>query len=363
MKKIQLLSILAAFVCIFVSCKKQVQQEEEMQEKQSSYCLSDTAAVYELQRDSIVEQITLTGKIDYNQNDLVAFSSLIEGVIENIYFELGDEVKKGQVLANVRSSQIQDIIQQRKIYTNQLSLLQNQLTTKNDLLKDGLSSLPEIQSTQNEIENTKIEIQKIDQMLQLFSVNSSEGVYQILAPKNGFIVQKNVSIGQNIHAGTDPLFAISNLNKIWVMVNIYANNLRYIKQNDVVAVRTMAYPDKIYKGKINKIYNSFDDNEHVLKARVELDNLDMSLVPGLSADIIIDKDNAQETGFAIPNKAIVFSNNKQYVIVYKSACNLEVQQVRPKAQNELYTYVTTGFQYGDRVVTENALLLFEELEK
>ncbi len=355
-----------AIALLLFACKQAAVQEATAEAK-PSFCLTEflktSTQIHTLRLDSIIEQITLTGQIDYNQNDLVAFSSLIDGITENLYFELGDEVKKGQVLATIRSNEMQDIIQQRKIYVNQLSLLNNQLAVKKDLLKDGLSSLPEIQTIQSEIDNTKIEIQKTDQTLSLFNVNSNEGVYQIIAPKNGFIVQKNMSIGQNIHSGNEPLFAISNLNKVWVMVNIYANNLRYIKPNDNVIVKTMAYPDKIYRGKINKIYNSFDNNEHVLKARVELDNQAMDLLPGLSADIIIDKKNSHEKGYAIPNDAVIFSNNKYYVVSYQSDCNLQVKRIKPQAQNEYFTYVTTGFNDGDQVITSNALLIFDELEK
>lgn len=352
-------------VGIWTSCKETISNQTE--EPNYQFCLNEflkeSTQILSLSPTPIVEQITLTGQIDYNQNELIAFSSLIEGVIENIYFELGDKVKKGQVLASVRSTEIQDYIQQRKIFLNQLNLLNNQLQTKKELLQTGFSSLPEIQSIENEIDNTKIQIQKIDQTLALFNVNSNTGIYQILAPRDGFIVQKNMNIGENIHSVNEPLFAISNLNKIWVMVNIYPNNLRYIKTNDIVIVKTMAYPDLIYRGKINKIYNTFDNEEHVLKARVELDNYDMNLIPGLSADIIIDKGNSSELGFAIPNQAVIFHNNKYYVIVYKSDCDLQIKKINPHSQNETYTYVSTGFSEGDKIITSNALLIFEELDK
>src|SRR5690606_26532302 len=132
----------------------------------------------------------------------------------------------------------------------------------------------------------------------------------ILAPRNGYIVQKNMSTGQSItNDDADALFSISNLKEVWVMVNIYANNLQFIQKNDVVKVRTVAYPDKVYPGKIDKIYNVFDDNEHVIKARVVLENHDLNLMPGLSADIIIDINISQDSAYAIHMSAMLISSH------------------------------------------------------
>ena len=65
-----------------------------------------------------------------------------------------------------------------------------------------------------------------------------------------------MSVGQSITSDNeDALFSISNLKQVWVMVNIYASNLQYVKKGDFVKVRTVAYPDRIYSGKIDKIYN------------------------------------------------------------------------------------------------------------
>lgn len=145
------------------------------------------------------------------------------------------------------------------------------------------------------------------------------------------------------------------------MVNIYASNLKFIKKGDAVKVRTMAYPDRIYTGKIDKIYNVFDDNEHVLKARVVLENQDLNLMPGLSADIIIDKTNVLGNAFAIPNKAKVFENNKEYVVVYKGDCSLETRKITPVASNEEYTFVSEKFAEDEKIIGTNTLIIFEQV--
>lgn len=335
------------------------------EEKPKNFCLNEqlkkTTEILPVTQQPIREQLTLSGKIEYNENDLVIYKSLLQGVVEKVQFELGDYVKKGQVLGLVRSNEIQDLVQQRRFHLNQIDLYRKQLNTKKELLSDGMASLPEVSEAEHELQAARIEVDKIDAALHMFRATGN-GQFQILAPKNGYIVQKGISPGQSITSESeDALFSISNLKEVWVMVNIYASNLKFIKKGDAVKVRTMAYPDRIYTGKIDKIYNVFDDNEHVLKARVVLENQDLNLMPGLSADIIIDKNNVLGNAFAIPNKAKVFENNKEYVVVYKGDCSLETRKITPVASNEEYTFVSEKFAEDEKIIGTNTLIIFEQV--
>src|SRR5690606_28684547 len=262
----------------------------------------------------------------------------------------------------IKSTEIQSLFQQKNAQQNQINLLAKLLVTKKDLLKDGMISEPEMLQVEHELESAKIELKRINQSLQLYHA-VGEGTFQILAPKNGYIIQKDISQGQIITQESDPLFSISNLKEVWVMLNVYASNLRFIKTGDQVKVRTIAYPDQVYTGKIDKIYNVFDANEHVMKARVVLENQDLNLMPGLSADIIIDKNNTQGSAFAIPNAAKVFSNNKEYVVVYKNNCSMSVRQINPVGSNEEYTFVKEKFAADEKVITTNSLIIFEQINQ
>ncbi len=341
-------------------------EKESKAEAPKAFCLDEnlkaTTQILELKERPITEQLALSGKIEYNENDLVAFRSLLAGVVEDVRFELGDFVRKGQVLASVKSNDIQDLVQQKRAHQAQIGILEQQLQTKRELLDDGLASRPEVLEIERELSNERIELDRINQSLQLYRASGS-GTFGVLAPKDGYIVQKAISSGQSISSDSDPLFSISNLKQVWVMVNIYARNLRYVNEGDAVKVRTIAYPDQLYAGRIDRINHVFDDNERVLKARVVLENQNLNLMPGLSADIIIDRKSSQEKAFAIPNAARVFSHNKEYVVIYKSDCELSVKQITPIASNEEFTYVHERFGDDEKVIGSNALLIFEQIKQ
>lgn len=343
------------------------QREEIAKVESSAFKLNDqlraSTEIMPVVQTPVKEQLTLSGKIEYNENDMVAYRSLIDGIIEQVKFELGDYVNKGQVLATIKSNQISELDQQGKFYQNQINLLQQQLKQKKELLQDGMVASSEVLETEHELQGARIELEKISQSLRIYSA-AGNGAFHILAPKNGYIIQKSMSTGQTIGAQEEtPLFSISNLKQVWVMVNIYANNLRYIQEGNDVKVRTIAYPDQYYNGKIDKIYNVFDDNEHVLKARVVLENNSLNLHPGLAADIIIDKNTKGQLAYAIPNQGVIFSNNKQFIVLYKKDGHMEILRIAPIARNEQYTYITEGITDEDKVITTNALLIFEELNK
>ncbi len=341
-------------------------KDQQATKQEEKFCLTEqlkkSTDILTVEERPITEQLMLSGKIEYNENDLVAFRSLLEGVVESVHFELGDYVHKGQVLASIKSVQIQELYQQKRYQQNRIVLLEKQVQTKQDLLKDGMISAPEMLETEHELESAKFELERVLQSLQLYRAVGGDA-FQILAPKNGYIIQKSISSGQSVTADSDPLFSISNLKEVWVMVNIYASNLRYVHEGDIVKVRSIAYPDKIYTGRIDKVYNVFDDNEHVLKARVVLENQQLNLMPGLSADIIIDKKNELGNAFAIPHKSVVFSNNKEYIIVYKDDCHLANRRITVVGGNEEYVFIQEKLAADEKVVGSNALLIYEQLNQ
>lgn len=363
----QIVLLITAASILMNGCKTKIDNQSEDNKEDHQFCLNEQlkksttiAAISEL---PIQDQLTLTGKVEYNENDLVAYKSLIQGIVTAVNFELGDYVNQGKVLAVVNSAEIKGMSEEKRLQQNQIESIKKQLKIKKELLEDGLASQPEVSELEYQLKSAQIEVDKINSTLRMYR-SVGDGQFQIVAPKNGYIVQKDISVGQSISAdGDNNLFSISNLNKVWVMVNIYANNLKYVQAGNVVKVKTVAYPDRIYQGTIDKIYNVFDNDEHVTKARVVLDNQDLNLKPGLSADIIIDKKSTIGQAFAIPKNAVVYDNNRSYVVVYKDDCHMEVRKVTRISSNEEYVYVNEKFAANEKIISSNALILLEELNK
>lgn len=315
-----------------------------------------------LKKEPITETITLTGNVSYNTDNVVQFTSLISGVVTKTYFSLGDYVKKGQVLAEIKSTELNGLQSENRSLQSQLAVAQRQLQSTKSMFQDGIASQKDLLSAENDVNVLKSSLENIRENLNLYSASSEKSVFQIKAPGNGYIVEKNMSTGMQISSESQSLFTISDLNEVWVMVNIYATNMQSIKENMAVKIKTLAYPDEIFNGKISSLSNVFDSEERVLKARIVMQNKDLKLKPGMSADIIINKEVSDKQAVAVPNKAMIFDNNRNFLLVYKDDCNLEVREVEPSAKNDQVLYFDKGIQENEKIITKNQLLIYERLK-
>lgn len=358
MKYIYLMPLALLFSC---------NEKETVTEKNEKFCLNDDlkkkVTIEEIKREPVSETFTLTGNVTYNSDNVIQFISLINGVVTNTYFSLGDYVKKGQVLAEIKSTELNGLQSENKSVESQLAVAQRQLASVKSMFEDGIASQKDLIQAESEVKVLKASLENIKSNLALYSASPEKSVFQIKAPSNGFIVAKNMSSGMQISSGSEPLFTISDLNEVWVMVNIYATDMQNIKENMEVKIKTLAYPDEIFSGKISALSQVFDAEEHVLKARIVMKNTDLKLKPGMSADIILNKSNASaESLLAVPVKAVIFDDNQNFLVVYKDDCNLEIRQVDPVTKNREVVYFDKGIQENEKIISKNQLLIYESLK-
>ncbi|MEZ0006347.1 cobalt-zinc-cadmium efflux system membrane fusion protein [Flavobacterium sp. 28YEA47A] len=358
MKYIYLVPLALLFSC---------NEKEAAPEKKEKFCLNDDLkkkiTIEEIKKEPVSETFTLTGNVTYNSDNVVQFTSLINGVVTNTYFSLGDYVKKGQVLAEIKSTELNGLQSENKSVESQLTVAQRQLSSVKSMFEDGIASQKDLIQAESEVKVLKASLENIKSNLALYSASPEKSVFQIKAPSNGFIVAKNMSSGMQISSGSEPLFTISDLNEVWVMVNIYATDMQNIKENMEVKIKTLAYPDEVFIGKISALSQVFDAEERVLKARVVMKNTNLKLKPGMSADIILNKPNASaESLLAVPVNAIIFDDNQNFVVIYKDDCNLEIRQVDPVTKNSEVVYFEKGIQENEKIISKNQLLIYESLK-
>lgn len=356
-----LVAVCFSTIIVLTGCAK---KEQNNPDESKSYCISN-----ELKKDlklskvelrSVEESITLTGEVESNSDRTVPFVSLVDGVVTATYFSLGDYVKKGQVLASIKSVSLNEMQDDTQTLQAQLAVAKRKLSSVEAMYKDDIASQKDLQEARAEVQIIQSNIAKTKKNMQLYSAGSNN--MQIKSPADGYVISKNVANGMPVTAGGDQLFTISNLDKVWVMANVYATNMRNVYVNQPVVVKTLAYPDESFSGKINSISQVFNENERVLKAKIIMDNNNMKLRPGMSADIVLPINSQDRNALAIPAKALIFDNNQNYVIVYKKDCALEVRNVIEVAANNQYVYVEGDLKPGEIVVASNGLLIYENMK-
>ena len=157
------------------------------------------------------------------------------------------------------------------------------------------------------------------------------------------------------------LFTIADLSNVWAMINIYESDISRIKAGDEVSLSTLSYPEQVFKGKIDKIYNLIDQESKVMNARVVIANTQALLKPGMLGTVKVSAHAGIDLP-AINARAIVFDNNKNYVLVLNNENKVRIQEIEIGRKTADRVYISKGLTAGDRVIASKQVFLFENLK-
>ncbi|MCH8491069.1 MAG: efflux RND transporter periplasmic adaptor subunit [Oceanicaulis sp.] len=350
-------------VMLFSSCSNP--EEQYSNSENTNYCLDENfKSKIELEQPKkqfVTEGIPLTGAVEPNPDKVIHFVSLVGGIISNTYFSLGDNVTKGQVLAELRSTELSELQSQSKTIESQIKVAEKNLQSIQSMYDDGIASQKDLMEAQSELDIMKAEREKINANLSLFSASPEKGVFQIKSPTSGIVTAKSISAGTQISAEGEPLFTISDLSEVWVLVNVYATNVMNIETGMQVNIKTLSYPDEIFEGKIAAISQVFDADARVLKARVVLQNTNLKLKPGMIVDVTALKELKIEA-LSISTSALIFDNNQNYVVVYKNDCEIESRNVEILSKSNGLTFLSSGINENEKIISKNQLLIYEQIK-
>jgi cobalt-zinc-cadmium efflux system membrane fusion protein len=281
-------------------------------------------------------------------------------VITQTWFSLGDYVRQGQELAEIKSTELTSLASERKTLESRHTVALRNVDALQSMYDDGIASEKDLLAAKSEEQIIRAELEKIHANLSFFSPGKQPGTFLIKAPASGYVVEKNINAGTPVTAGNEPLFTISDLSNVWVAANVYTGDLSYVKERMPVVLRSAAYKDQTFTGTIQALSQVFDAEEKVLKARIVMENPGLHLKPGMFMDVLVKKETG-ERALRVPEKALIFKNNKNYVLVHHSDCNLEVREVGIAAKSNGDVYISHGLQAGEQVITRNHLLILEAL--
>jgi cobalt-zinc-cadmium efflux system membrane fusion protein len=291
------------------------------------------------------KEFMLTGKVTADPNKTINYSSLISGIVVKSYFTLGDRVSKGQAMIDIRSAELSSLQSELTIAQRNLKSLQTQL-------ESGLVA-------ERDVVEARSTFEKLQADLALYGESKGNGIFSINAPMSGYVIGKYGNAGSTVSAESEPLFSIADLSTIWVIANIYAGNLQFIKEGQNVEVTTVAYPKEVFKGKINFISQVFDPEDKALKARIVLPNQGLKLKPEMSVSVkILNESNTQMV--SIPSNAVIFDNNRYFVVTGNK--DFKIREIVPFDHHNGITYISEGLESDEEVVTKNQLLVYNEIK-
>jgi len=304
-------------------------------------------------------ELVVTGVVNPDIARNVPVISLASGRVVGIYARLGDTVQKGQLLLRIRSDDVSGGFSDYRKAVADETLAHGQLDRAKDLYEHGAMAKADLEVAQDTEDKAKVDLETTAEHLRLLGNDPSKVNFfvDIHAPISGTITDQQVTNAGGVQAlGSNP-FTISDLSSVWVVCDVYENDLAHVRIGDTAEISANAYPDHIFKGTVSNIGAILDPSIRTAKVRIEVQN------PGILRLSMFVKatfrGQSTEMHTIVPSSAILHMHDRDFVFVPandKKFRRLEVVSGNLLPDNMNLQEIKSGLQPGQQVVT-NALVL------
>ena len=309
--------------------------------------------------------LSVTGTVNPDVSRTVPVISLASGRVLEIRARLGDTVQKGQVLLLVQSTDVAGAFSDYRKAVADEALAKRQLDRSQLLYDKGAISLGNLQVAQDAEDKAKVDLETAIEHLRLLGVDKDHptGVVEIKAPVSGVITDQQVTNAAGVQAlsGTNP-FTISNLSSVWILCDVYENDLKNVNLGETANIVLTAYPDRTYSGVISNIGPILDPNIRTAKVRIQVANPKGLMRVGMFVTATFHGQKKVQYA-AVPTAAILHLHDRDWV--YIPAGGNKFRRMEVKAGNVLpdkMQEIRDGIKPGQQVVS-NALVMQNTVEQ
>jgi cobalt-zinc-cadmium efflux system membrane fusion protein len=306
-----------------------------------------------------VSELIVTGAVTADVARNVPVISLASGRVVSINARLGDTVTKGQLMFTVRSDDISGGFSDYRKAVEDEILANKQLVRTRDLYTHGAMALQDVENAEDTENKARIDVETFAEHLRLLGNDPDHPVFnvQAFAPISGIVTDQEITNAAYVQSyGVNP-FTISDLSYVWIVCDVYENDLATVKMGDNADIRLNAYPNQVFRGKISNIGAIMDPNIRTAKIRIEVQN------PGLMRLGMFVKATFKglttEMHTLVPASAIIRMHDRDFVFLPapdQKFRRVEIVSGDLLAENTSLQEVKSGLKPGDQVVT-NALEL------
>jgi cobalt-zinc-cadmium efflux system membrane fusion protein len=309
-------------------------------------------------------QLTVTGVVNPDIARTVPVISIASGRVVEIRARLGDSVKKGQLLLRVQSADIAAAYSDYRKAVADETLANTQFERAKGLYDHGAISLNDFQVAQDTENKAKVDVETTAEHLRVLGapLDHPSGIVDILAPIAGVITDQQVTNAAGVQglSSTNP-FTISDLSDVWIICDVYENDLSNVRLGDTADVRLNAYPDHVVSGTISNIGAVLDPNIRTAKVRIQVHNPG-NMRPGMFVTATF-RGQKKESHAAIPATAILHLHDRDWVYLPSGGDKFKrLAIVAGESLPNNMQEVISGLKPGDQVVT-NALVLQNTVEQ
>ena len=307
-----------------------------------------------------VPELTVTGVVNPDVLRSVPVVSLVSGRVVDIKARLGDTVEKGQLLLKIRSADISGAYSDYRQAVADYTLAKAQLDRAQVLFEKGAIARKDLEVAVDVENKAAVARETTIEKLRTLGVTDLDhppsGIVDIFAPISGVITEQNVTNGAGVKTldNSPNLFTVANLEHVWIICDVYENDLSFVTLGDYADVRLNAYPGRVYKGRINNIGTILDPTIRTAKVRLELKNPGLMRVGMFVSSTFYGQEKKAKA--MVPATAILHLQDRDWVYVPAAAGEFRRVEVVGGKMLPGNMQEVSGINPGQQVVA-NALVL------
>jgi membrane fusion protein, heavy metal efflux system len=298
------------------------------------------------------------GNVTPDVNSTIHVTSQGSGRVVALNVRLGDFVKKGTVLLSIHSADLSAAFSDYQKAAADERLAKKELDRTQLLYSHGALAEKDSQQAQDTEEKALVDLQNAEQRVRILGGDPAHpsALIELRAPVSGTIVEQNISGFEGIKSldNSPNLFTIADLTQVWVLCDVYENDLGEVHLGDTAEIRLNAYPDKTYHGRVADISRVLDPSTRSAKVRIVLANSDGSLRPGMFAGVTF-RSRHMQSRIVVPASAVIRLQDKDWVFRKDGAQQFRRVEVHTGGEeSDQMQQIRDGVKPGEQIVA-NAL--------
>ncbi|MFN4342097.1 MAG: efflux RND transporter periplasmic adaptor subunit [Azonexus sp.] len=370
MRKARVLALLGV---LLLGCNKEstevgAQQVQDPMVVAPSPDLLAQLTLDEVRSRPLVENLRVAGQIDFDEQRLARIGATITGRVTEIDAWLGQEVRKGDVLARLNSSELSE---QQLAYLKaraQLELNRRNAERARALFDADVIGAAELQRRESEYKISQAETRAAADQLQLLGVSPAaierlgrqgevNSVTPVVATMSGVVVERKLAQGQVVQPA-DSLFVVADLSRLWAVAQVPEQQVGLVKVGQTVNIEVPALGNEKLTGKLIFVGQTIDPETRTVLVRTELDNRDGRLKPAMLATMLIEARPVESV--VVPASAVVRQNDEDHVFVAEGNGTFRLVRVRLGPEQGGVRAALSGLKGGERIVVDGAFHLNNE---
>lgn len=313
--------------------------------------------------EQLVGGIDVPAEIQLNPDRTAHVTPMVAGQIDQVHASLGDSVEANQTLVTMRSVALGEARSSVANARAAVEVARANFIRQEELKREGIGSQRAYLEAQGELRSAESDLSASSERLQVYGGRKGAGSKTtIRSPLGGTVIERHATAGEVISEGSS-LFMVSDLGRVWVVGRVYEQDVAAARIGAPAVVSLQAYPGKEWEGEVSYVSHTLDPHSRTLAIRVELDNPDGTLRPGLFGKISLSPDGDGARQVAVISKSAVQRVDGQALLFVATD---EPGVFRPAvvtlgAQAQGKVEVRDGVVEGDEIVVSGAFTLKSEL--